>query len=75
MHIHTYYTINDNSEGKKEICNQCKKILLTKKDSQGRIDNKKYLKEHVGDTAQPGGRTGKIFEKLYGKAPDDLRYK
>lgn len=76
MHTHNYRIINDSKDGRLEICIECKKRLITKKDPRnGRIDNKKYLKEHIADYAQPGGRTGKIFNKLYGEAPIDLRYK
>ena len=75
-HICQYKTIKDNQDGKLEMCISCKKKLTTKKDSRtGRIDNKKYLKEHVADTAQPWGRTSKIFGKLYGEAPTDIRRK
>lgn len=75
-HVHNYRTINENLDGRMEMCLFCKKKLITKKDAQtGRIDNKKYIKEHVLDTAQPEGKTGKIFKKYYGDAPKDLRYK
>jgi hypothetical protein len=67
-HTHNYYTIKDLPDGKLEICIECKKRLTTKKDPKtGRIDNKKYLKEHIRDTAQPFGKTGKIFAKNYGE--------
>jgi len=75
-HTHNYRIINDNNDGRLEICVECKKKLITKKDKKtGRIDNKKYLKEHARDLAQPGGRTGKIFNKYWGPAPRDLRFK
>ena len=67
MHTHDYRTIIDSEDGKREVCVECKHQLSTKKDAKtGRIDNKKYLKEHVRDTAQPFGRTGKTFNKYYG---------
>lgn len=66
-HSHVFKTINDNADGRLEICIQCKYRLATKKDAHtGRIDNRKYLKDHVVDTAQPFGKTGKIFIKHYG---------
>jgi len=65
-HYHDYITLRESAEAKVEICRECKKQLITKKDRLGRIDNDLYLKEHVRDTAQPGGRTGKIFERFYG---------
>lgn len=74
-HIHNWKIINDNKDGRLELCIECKKRLITKKDPKtGRIDNKKYLKEHIADYAQPNGRTGKIFNKYY-DTPKDLRYK
>lgn len=76
-HEHDYRTINDDIYGKLEICRECKYKLLTKKDSKtGRIDNRKYLQNHQRDTAQPGGRTGKIFSKYYGEEAGYIsRYK
>lgn len=66
-HQHNYKTINDLPDGKLEICTECKKRLTIKKDPlTGRIDNKKYIKEHIRDTAQPFGRTRKVFIKHYG---------
>ncbi len=66
MHHHTFKTINQNQEGLKEICIVCKFKLISKKDPKtGRIDNKKYLKYHQKDTAQPFGRTSKVFKKYY----------
>lgn len=67
MHQHTYKIINDNADGLLEICTECKKKLVTKKGFKGRVNNKEYLKEHIRDTAQPRGRTAKIFNKYYKK--------
>lgn len=76
MHQHNYRVINENTDGRLEMCTECHKRLVVRKDPKtGRIDNKKYLKEHTRDTAQPHGRTGKIFKKYYGEAPKDLRFK
>ena len=67
-HYHDYETVSENSDGLVEICRECKKRLVTKKaPDSGRIDNKTYLKEHIRDTAQPGGATDKIFRQFYGK--------
>lgn len=65
-HIHNYKKINEDNSGIKEICRECRKILITKKDPKTqRIDNKKYIKEHKRDTLQPWGITGKLFKKYY----------
>lgn len=74
-HTHNWKKVNETNEGILEICIECKKRLSTKKDPQtGRIDNRKYAKEHSRDIAQPFGRTSKIFKKYYGEAKD-VRYK
>ena len=64
-HHHDYERIGENEEAIVEVCKECKNKLITKKDKQGRIDNEKYLKEHVRDFAQPEGNTKKIFNKYY----------
>ena len=75
-HIHNYKVVNENSDGRLEVCIECKKKLSTTKDSKtGRVNNRKYLEEHVRDTAQPNGRTSKIFQKVWGEANKDLRFK
>jgi len=75
QHIHNFRKITETPDGIREICVECKHQNSYKKDKTGRIDNRKYLKEHQRDTAQPGGRTGKIFRKYYGEPPKDLMYK
>ena len=72
MHHCSYKTISDTPEGTREICTECKRVNTFRKDPRnGRIDNRKYLKEHQRDTAQPFGKTGKIFRKYYG---DEAQY-
>lgn len=66
-HICDFRKINESKDGILEACRQCHRKLATKKDRNGRIDNKKYLKEHQRDTAQPFGKTSKIFNKIYGE--------
>ena len=65
-HIHRYATITENIDAVVEFCKDCKKRLITKKSKTGRVDNNEWLKEHIGDTAQPTGVTAKVFAKLYG---------
>ena len=67
-HLHNYFVISENTDGKVEMCLECKKRLTTKKDPlTARIDNRKYIKEHKRDVLQPHGRTGKLFSKVYGE--------
>lgn len=66
-HQHTFRKINEDSHGILEVCTECKYRLVTRKDPKtARIDNKKYLETHQRDTAQPTGRTSKVFKKYYG---------
>ena len=51
-----------------EVCVLCsKKVVYYKEPITGRIDNKKYLADHIRDFCQPRGKTRKVFEKLYGR--------
>lgn len=75
-HLCDFKKVNENSDGIMEVCKECHRRVITKKDAKtGRIDNKKYLKEHSRDYAQPRGRTGKLFGKYYGEESKDLRFK
>lgn len=69
-HYHDYETVKETKDGILEVCKECKHRNIIKKSKSGRIDNESYLKEHVRDTAQPGGATKKIFNKYYGKKAD-----
>lgn len=66
-HAHNFRVVKETPDGRTEICVECKYKVSFKKEKNGRIDNKKYLATHQRDTAQPNGRTRKIFEKYYGK--------
>lgn len=68
--IHNYTIIKSDASAVVEVCDECKKKLVTKLDKKGRIDNIKYLKEHQRDTAQPTGATSKVFKKYYGKTKE-----
>lgn len=53
-----------------EVCTKCgKKVVYFKDIRTGRIDNKKYLRDHIRDTVQPFGRTRKLFLMIYGENP------
>ena len=66
-HYHQYERVSENKDGRVEICKICKKRLVIKKDSQGRMDNDMYAREHIADISQPFGATAKIYSQLYGK--------
>lgn len=73
-HLHDYEVVRESINGIRERCKECGKTLITKKDEEtGRIDNKKYSKEHARDIAQPTGRTARIYRKYYGNTLDGKR--
>lgn len=49
-----------------EICVRCGKKVIYNKGKNGRIDNKKYLRDHRRDFIQPYGEDKKLFIKLWG---------
>lgn len=52
-----------------EVCSNCGKKVIYRKREKGRIDNKKYLRDHIRSTVQPFGRTKNIFFQIYGNQP------
>ena len=58
-----------NTEVQVEVCKNCGKKVAYPKDSKGRVEKAKYLRDHVRDTVQPFGRTRKLFLKIYGEEP------
>jgi len=66
-----FVPVIDDEQAQVECCKYCgKKVIYNKYD--GRTDNARYLRDHIRFTAQPTGRTGKIFEEIY--RTDKLRY-
>ena len=49
-----------------EVCTICSQKRIYHKGKDGRIDNARYLKDHLRSSIQPFGRTHKLFEKVYG---------
>lgn len=72
MHLCTYSVVQDNKEAQVEVCTECGDKKVYKKIDE-RVDSQAYLKDHVRDFAQPGGRTDKIFKQYYGKPSGDIR--
>lgn len=66
-HYHKYKIVGQNEKAVVEICEECKHKLITRKNKDGRIDNKTYLKEHARDFAQKIGPTANIFRQYYGE--------
>ena len=63
--LHDFEISRDLPDALIEICNFCGKKEIYKK-VKGRVDDAKYLRLHLRDTLQPGGRTGELFKKIYG---------
>lgn len=71
---HKYETVAEDKTIICEVCILCNNKKVYNKVELGRIDSKEYMKEHARDFVQPNGKTGKLFEQLYGK-PQDMRKK
>src|SRR3990167_9309752 len=52
-----------------EICVNCGKKVIYNKGKDSRIDNVKYLRDHIRQTVQPFGKTRELFMKIYGEEP------
>jgi len=68
MHLHNPSTILDTAEVKIDICTECKKKLIYRKDANGRIDNERYYEDHRRNYLQ---RDDPLFYK-YNDKPFDL---
>lgn len=65
-----FEVILSNAEAQVEVCQFCgKKVVYHKEPGTGRIDNAKYLRDHIRDTVQPFGRTRRLFLEIYGESP------
>lgn len=66
-------TVCDFSQTLYEICVLCgKRVEWNKNKRTGRVDSKEYLEAHIREFCQPYGRTGRVWEILYG---DPTKYK
>lgn len=73
-------TVSDNYDALVEMCQRCsKKVVYGKyftiawsedgsweKRYEDRVDEPKYVRDHLRDTLQPYGPTGKLYEQIYG---------
>jgi hypothetical protein len=67
----SFIPLQDTERALKEACEFCGRTVVWNKDEYGRMDNKKYLRFHVRDTAQPKGITARVFKECYGKEQAD----
>lgn len=68
MHLHDAECILDTAEVKIDICKECKKKLICRKDKFGRIDNKKYAEDHKRSYLQS---KDPLFKKYYNERNDE----
>ena len=57
----------ENAKVQVEVCVRCGKKVIYHKGAGGRVDNPKYLRDHVRHFAQPFGKTRRVFEEIYGR--------
>lgn len=62
---HDFISVYENKTAKIERCRLCGVRKRWNKGYKGRIANNEYLAAHVRNFAQPGGRTKRIYLKLY----------
>lgn len=62
---HELEHLSDTRQAKWEVCRRCSRKFRWTKGFKGRINNVEYLKAHARNYAQPGGRTNRIYQKLY----------
>ena len=61
-----FEVVLSNKEVQVERCVNCGKKVIYNKGKNGRVDNAKYLQDHIRDTVQPYGKTAKLFRQFYG---------
>lgn len=62
---HDFQLIKDTPSAKYEVCAICGTRRRWNKGYKSRIDNNRYLVDHVRNYAQPTGSTKRVFMKLY----------
>lgn len=62
---HEWATIYDSRKVKWEVCKICGKKMKWNKGYRLRVDNKKYLEEHIRSTCQKFGKTKRIYYRIY----------
>lgn len=62
---HDLVLLHDGPRFKWEVCGICNKKFRWNKGTKKRVDNVRYLEAHARNYAQKGGRTNRLFVKLY----------
>lgn len=62
---HDLTLLHDGPRVKWEVCQVCNKKFRWTKGSKKRVDNVRYLEAHARNYAQKGGKTNRLFMKLY----------
>lgn len=62
---HDLVLIRDTRLAKWERCKICTRVFRWTKGPKGRVENTRYLEAHARNYAQPGGRTNRLYMRLY----------
>lgn len=62
---HDFVQLKDTKTYKVEVCRLCHTRRRWNKGYKERVDNPKYLKDHVRNYAQEFGSTKRVFNKVY----------
>lgn len=62
---HDLTVTSDTRTAKWEVCQICSRKFRWTKGPKGRINNPEYLKAHARNYAQPGGKTNRLFMRIY----------
>lgn len=63
---HDLIATHETSKVKCEVCVLCgKRFRWNKIGRNQRVDNDEYLRAHIRNFAQPGGRTNRVYNQIY----------
>lgn len=67
--LHDYIITANTVDAQKEVCRFCgARVIYRKHPGTGRLDDRRYMADHLRDTLQPWGRTRRLFAMAYGWA-------
>lgn len=62
---HEWATIHDDRKVKWEVCKICGKKMRWNKGYRLRMDNVRYIEEHIRSTCQKTGPTRRVYFRIY----------
>jgi hypothetical protein len=63
-----FFVLADHADALVEECSQCHRKAIYRKDKDGRVDNRRYGREHQRDFLQPFGESRELYRRIYGHA-------